>query len=76
MKTMKYTLALILLAGGSAAAMAADPVPAEVQALYERTCSEWSKQSWIAPDARNAFYDNCLKDIPLAVPSGYEEGND
>lgn len=80
MTSMKYglTLAVLIgLAGSASNALAAgDAVPPEVQALYERTCSEWSQQSWIAPDGRNAFYQNCMKDIADAIPSGYEESDD
>jgi hypothetical protein len=71
-KTVFAPVALLALAAAAPAVFADYPTPPEVQALYERTCKEWSAQSWIAPDGRAAFYENCLKDIPKAIPSGYE----
>ena len=77
MKAVKFAFANAVFAsllGIGTQAVAAEPVPPELQALYTQKCTEWSKQSWIADDKRQAFYSQCLKDVPQAYPTGRDSG--
>lgn len=78
MKSIMIAAALLAAAGAANAAQTANFGTNEnsprVQPFYQAKCKQWSSADWIQPAQREAFMQQCVKDMAAAWPVGMAKG--
>ena len=80
MKPMMIAATMLAAAGAVQAGQTANFTAGEseqsprVQAFYQEQCKQWSSADWLKPEQREAFVQQCVKDMAQAWPVGMATG--